>query len=153
VIAVQRDASVVEHPERVKAVRRGDLAARMVRAAGELACLVRDESREAIGEWIGERTDEERDALLVVLAAMVDVSRPAADLLAWVEWDEFGHPLEAPRQRAPRGSAQCPSYAAWRRHKRHGEPAEECGCEKAKNEWRAKYQREQRKAAREARAA
>lgn len=143
--------TLIDHPERVKAKHRGDLAERMTRLAQEFACLVRDEDRETIGSWIAVRSGEEKDALLVVLAAMADIDRPAADLLSWVTWDEFGQPLQPVRRRGP--LEPCGTYAAWRRHKRRDEPTVECGCEAAKNQWRADYQRDRRKGAREAAAA
>ena len=44
--------TVTDHPERLKARARGDLAERLVPVAAELAFTVRTEDREAIGAWL-----------------------------------------------------------------------------------------------------
>lgn len=128
---------VVDHPERVKACQRGELAARMVTVACELACLVRDEDRDAVGEFLARLTPVplplEVRALLVVLAAMVPDDATTDQLLAWVTFDEFGQllpgavPVLQRREKAP-VVEPCGTLAAYRRHKARGEPAEECGC-------------------------
>jgi hypothetical protein len=77
------------------AAARGDLAERMVDAACALACGVRDEDADAIAEFLAGYTAREKDALLVVLAAMVPVDTATkADLLAWVTFDEHGQPFD-----------------------------------------------------------
>ena len=71
----------------------GDNAQRLLQIALDLATVVHDESRDAIHATVAGIEPEDRDALLVVLAALVDVDRPVADLLAWVTWDEHGAPI------------------------------------------------------------
>ena len=75
---------------------RADLAESLVPVAGELAFLVRDQGREAIGEWLDSHgiTEDPARALLVVLAAMVPVDATSEDTLSWVTFDENGAPLE-----------------------------------------------------------
>lgn len=105
--------------------QRGRLAERMVPVALELACLVRDEGPDAIGEFLGEVAGgtplpDQVTALLVVTAAMLPVDRPADDLLSWVTFDELGEPLDRPVQ-------PCGTRAAFHRHERAGEePCEPC---------------------------
>lgn len=59
-----------------------------VRKAGELVIMVRDESREAIGEYLDEMSPQMLYATIVALAAMVPDDAPQADLLSWL--DELG---------------------------------------------------------------
>jgi hypothetical protein len=105
---------------------RGDLAERLVPVAADLVLRVRDEGRDAIGHLLATLTPEERWALPVVLAAMVPPGLPVGDLLAWVTWDEHGHPLTLPAHLPPRrpsaGLRPCGTHAAFARHKAHGEP-------------------------------
>ena len=70
-----------------KAEDPGELAARMVPVATELACLVREQDADGIGRFLAGVREGEVPALLVVLAAMVPVDEPVGDLLAWVTWD------------------------------------------------------------------
>jgi hypothetical protein len=151
------DANVIEHPERAKARQRGELAARMVTVACELACLVRDSDREAIGEFITGLTADgapplpaEVTALLIVQAAMIPVDVPASDLLSWVGWDDDYVPSPVPvpavpvrrrgQQRA--GLKPCGTWAAYSRHKDRGELVDDA-CEAAKTAYfAARYQRQ-----------
>ena len=75
---------------------RGDLAESLIPVAAELAFLVHDEGREAIGEWLDAHgvTDDWTRALLVVLAARSSVDITDEQAYDWVTWDEFGRPLE-----------------------------------------------------------
>lgn len=124
--------------ERDEIRRRAALAERMIPKACELACLVRDHDSTAIGEFIQALSDEERTALLVVQAAMIPVDQPTGDLLAWIDFDEHGRPLSALRGVNGRVVQPCGTYAAWQRHKNHGEAP--CGpCEAAAAEWKANY--------------
>jgi hypothetical protein len=147
--------TVTGHPALAAAEARGDLAESMVMPAMELAFLVRDEDRETIGAWMdscGIPADQPVRALLVVLAAMVDVDRAADDLLAYVTWDEHGRPLEGmtpvlPIFTAPDDyAADHGSWAAYVRHMRAGErdrvALEACGCAEAARA----YSRERRAA-------
>lgn len=75
---------------------RGDLAESLVPVAAELTFLVRDEGREAIGEWLDSHgvTDDWTRALLVVLAARSSVDITDEQAYDWITWDEHGAPLE-----------------------------------------------------------
>jgi len=106
---------VLDLPGNPEARARGDLAERMVAPACELACIVRDEGRESVGVFLARYGEDEIRALLVVLAGMVPVEdMSAADMLAWLKFDEYGRPLEPPL-------APCGTYGAFRRHKQRGE--------------------------------
>lgn len=67
-----------------------ELAARMIALGMDLAVLVREQDRAAVGEWLDGNVSGlgagELRALLVMLAAMVDVDRPVSDLLGWCGW-------------------------------------------------------------------
>lgn len=52
--------------------------------ASHVACLVRDEGPDRIGEYLDRLTVDELYALVVTLAAMTPVDQPAATLLQWV---------------------------------------------------------------------
>ena len=107
--------NVLDLPGDPDARARGDLAERMVPVACELACMVRDESRVEVGALLARYDADELRALLVVLAGMVPVEdMSAADMLAWLKFDEYGRPLEPPL-------APCGTYGAFRRHKQRGE--------------------------------
>lgn len=73
--------------------RAGDKAQRMLDIALDLACAVRDEDRDQLAERLSHVRERDKDALIIVLAALVPVDRPVSELLAWVEWDEHGRPL------------------------------------------------------------
>lgn len=121
--------------ERDDARRRAVLAERMVTKACEFACLVRDHDSAAIGEFVQALSDEECTALLIVQAAMIPIEQTTGDLLAWVDFDEYGRPLSAPRAANGRVVQPCGTYAAWQRHKRRGEAP--CGaCETAAAKWK-----------------
>lgn len=98
--------TVHDHPERVRAQARGDLAERLVPVAAELAARVRDEDRQSLGDFLAQYTRAERDALLIVVAAMVDVDRTPAELLAHVTFDEFGQVLDGAAPALPRCSTE-----------------------------------------------
>ena len=79
----------------------GDLTESLVPVAGELAFTVRTEGRDAISGWLdrhglaeGATVTTATRALLVVLAARVDIDTTAQDHLAWVTWDERGEALD-----------------------------------------------------------
>lgn len=82
------------------AVRRGDLAARMLRVSSRLAAAVFNRDQETIGRIIGgltpEPLSEDVAALLVVQAALIAGAGAHATtdgLLAWVDFDEHGQAL------------------------------------------------------------
>ena len=56
-----------------------------VRRAGELAVMVRDESRETIAEFLDRLDRQGLYGLVVALAAMVPDDVPQSELLAWVD--------------------------------------------------------------------
>jgi len=110
----------------------------MVPVACDLACRVRDGDAEFIGRLAESRGwDTGTVALLVVLAAMVPVDDASPnDLLAWtgsletvMEWRLRQDPLPSDDCRCP-DLEPCGTYAAWMRHKRHGEDVDEA-CDKA----------------------
>jgi hypothetical protein len=71
--------------------RRGDLAEEMLPVAANLAALVHgDGGRQDIGEVLGGLDDDQRTALIVVLAGLVDPDRPLGALLGWLNFDEHG---------------------------------------------------------------
>ncbi|MDH6116856.1 hypothetical protein ABH930_000275 [Kitasatospora sp. GAS204A] len=73
--------------------QRGELAERLLPHAAALVCLVHgDGDRRDIQQALARLTQVERDALPVVLAALVDPDAEIADLLAFVTWDEYGRP-------------------------------------------------------------
>ena len=136
--------SVHDHPERTRAVARGDQAERLVSVALDLAMLVRDEGPEAIGSFLGRLTGGDRYRLLTILAAMVPVDDMSeAEMLAWVTFDEFGQPLPAadPVLPVPRDDEEpatpyedCGTLQGFYRHARAGQKtadAEACGCAQA----------------------
>ena len=122
--------TVLDHPARSDAQARGDLAEAMVDKATDLALLVRDEGRESVLAFLGALGSDEKDALLVVLAAMMPVDGMSRDdLLAWVDFDEFGRPLKPP-------ALPCGSFKAYRRHKRAGELVDDACQQAARVYWR-----------------
>ena len=125
--------NVLDLPGNPEARARGDLAERMVAPACELACIVRDEGRESVGVFLARYGEDEIRALLVVLAGMVPVDVPAASLLSWLKFDEFGRPLDRPL-------APCGTYGAYRRHKQRGELTDD-DCERAAREYWAERNR------------
>jgi hypothetical protein len=132
--------NVLDYPGNPDARARGDLAERMVPVACDLACLVRDQDREAVGRFLSRLTGPEIRALLVVMAGMMPVdSMSDADMLRWVRWDETGRPLDRPL-------APCGTYAAFRRHKQRQELVDD-ECERAAREYWAERNRMRAKAA------
>lgn len=128
-----------ERSGRVEAVRRGDLAAAAVTAACELACLVRDSDRVAIGEFLSRRTEPQIRALLVVMAAMMPVDTMSdTDMLSWVTWDELGRPLTA--------GPSCGTFRAYRRHVAAGELVDDA-CDEAQRTYYAERYRRRKRAA------
>ena len=124
-----------------------DLAESMVPVACDLACRVRDGDADGIARLAeAHGWDRETSALLVVLAAMVPVEDASPnDLLAWtgglemaVEWRQ--EPLPGTECRC-RELEPCGTYAAWARHKRHGEPVD-VACERAYQEYKQPRNRE-----------
>lgn len=53
--------------------------------AQALACMVRDEGRDAIGDFLDRLDRQALYGLCVALAAMAPVDVPARDLIAWID--------------------------------------------------------------------
>ena len=137
------------------AAAKGRLAESLIWTAVDLVGLVRGRGgAEAIGEFLAGLGDDERDALPVILAAMVDDGKTPDELLAWVDWDEEGRPLNGPRAVTPRWrtSVDCGTPGAFRRHLVAGEdPCDPCEqAAKAQQERRDEWKRQARQAARQA---
>ena len=110
----------------------GDRAERLVGVALQLAVVVHDEERDSVARHLAAIDSADREALLVIMAGLIDVSRPVGDLLGWVTWDENGKPLPpapkrtltaAPRARKPRRKLDVPArirraHAAFNRGER-----------------------------------
>lgn len=70
-----------------------DQAERMVPVAAALVGAVHDGGPGEVAALLAGIPAHDRDALAVVLAAMVNPDRTVTELLAWVTWDENGRPL------------------------------------------------------------
>ena len=107
---------------------------------------------EAIGDLLAKLSDDERWALPVVLAAMVDHDRTPDELLSWISFDEHGRPLRSPRTVSPRWHtvAECGTPGAYARHLAAGEEPD-LACEAAERDRLARAARGKadRKAARQ----
>ncbi|MFD3336110.1 hypothetical protein ACFWV1_26205 [Streptomyces sp. NPDC058700] len=75
---------------------RGDLAEEMLPVAARLATIVQgDGGVQDVEELLGKLGQQEQIALLVVLAGLVDPDRSVGALLGWLDFDEYGAPIEA----------------------------------------------------------
>ncbi|MFG2676980.1 hypothetical protein [Streptomyces sp. NPDC048445] len=73
------------------AVQRGDLAESMLPVAAHMAALVHgDGGPEDVQETLQPLTEEQRNALIVVLAGLVDPDQPMGKLLGWLDRNEHG---------------------------------------------------------------
>lgn len=92
---------------------------RLEAIAQELVCRIRDDDPEANDRWLRSvTTEQERHALLYLLAAAVPDDRSWRSLTAWVN----RKPAPEPKELSP-----CGTVAAMRRHEYHGEePCEPC---------------------------
>ena len=124
---------------------RADLAEAMVPLACELAVLVHDADADGIAAFTAGLTLPQAEALLVVLAAMVPVDeRSQGELLAWassapeaVKWRQM--PLILPAGGRP-VTEGCGTYAAWVRHRRHGEDPDRA-CAEAMRAYKREHHR------------
>jgi hypothetical protein len=75
----------------LNAEQRGDLAEAMLPVAAHLAVLVHgDGGPEDVAEVIGGLDPAQKDALLVVLAGLVDPEQPVGKALGWLDFNEHG---------------------------------------------------------------
>ena len=125
----------------------GELAERLVPVAASFVGVVRNEDRGNVTRFLRGLTQHERDALPVILAAMIPDDQTPADLLKWVDWDEFGRPLppdtvlvlhDGGRKRGPKPTLPCGTPAAYKRHLANGERPDEA-CRLAGNTAQAEY--------------
>lgn len=73
---------------------RGDLAEAMLPVAAHLSAIVHgDGGPEDIHTLLTGLDGQQRDALLVVLAGLVDPDRALGELLGWLDFDEHGRPV------------------------------------------------------------
>ena len=94
------------------AAAKGRLAERMVPVAVALACAVREECADSIGEVLEPFSRQELYGLLVVLAGMVPVDQPVGDLLAWVgDWKPG--PEASPQEKLPPRLADYADLRSW----------------------------------------
>ncbi|MGK4583462.1 helix-turn-helix domain-containing protein [Kitasatospora sp. HPMI-4] len=72
---------------------RSDLVERLLPIAAGLACITHgDGGPDDIAQTLADLDQTERDALIVVLAALVDPDTTITDALGYVTWDEHGRP-------------------------------------------------------------
>lgn len=77
---------------------RGDLAEEMLPVAAGLVAVVHgDGGREDVGNILRRLDDTQKNALLVVLAGLVDPDRPVGEALGWMTFDEYGRRALPPR--------------------------------------------------------
>lgn len=71
--------------------QRGDLAEQMLPVAAHLAVLVHgDGGPEDVRQVLDGLTEQQKDALIVVLAGLVDPDQPVGKSLGWLDHDEHG---------------------------------------------------------------
>lgn len=76
---------------RMSPEQRGDLAERMLPEAANLAVLVHgDGGPEDVAQILAGLDGAEKDALIVVLAGLVDPDQPVGKALGWLDHDEHG---------------------------------------------------------------
>ena len=63
------------------------LVERTIPVAMRMIGAVHDDGLPTIARTLAPLSDQERAALIVVLAAMVDPDKPVSELLAWVNWE------------------------------------------------------------------
>jgi len=86
--------------------QRGDLAEQMLPVAAHLAVLVHgDGGRQDVAEVLAGLDDAQKNALLVVLAGLVDPEQPVGKALGWIDFDEYGA-LTVPASWSEQGSVR-----------------------------------------------
>lgn len=82
-------------PPRATAQALGDLAEMLLPLAVNLARIVHgDGGREDVEEELSVLDEQQKDALIVVLAGLVDTDRPVCAALGWLGFDEDGRRIE-----------------------------------------------------------
>lgn len=77
--------------EALTATQRGDLAERMLPVAANLTVLVHgDGGPEDVAEVLAGLSETDKNALIVVLAGLVDPEQPVGKALGWLDFDEHG---------------------------------------------------------------
>jgi hypothetical protein len=75
----------------LSAQQRGDLAEQMLPTAAHLAVLVHgDGGPEDVAEVLAGLSDTQKNALIVVLAGLVDPEQPVGKALGWLDFNEHG---------------------------------------------------------------
>jgi hypothetical protein len=83
----------------------GDLADRLVPVAAGLACLVHgDGTSHDIAHVLNRLDEQQRIALIVVLAGLVDPDAALDDTFGYLDWDEYGRALPDKPKRASRAA-------------------------------------------------
>jgi len=100
----------------------GDRAQRLLKVGLELVGVVRDHPRDVIADALGQIPAEDKDALLVVLAALVDTDRSASYLLRWVTFDEHGNYVGPVRRPTGLPGSVLAGHAAFTQAKKLGRP-------------------------------
>ncbi|MFD7980269.1 hypothetical protein [Streptomyces sp. NPDC059071] len=81
----------------LSASERGDVAEAMLPTAAHLVALVHgDGGPSEVGEVLAKLTPLQKDALLVVLAGLVNPDQPLSAALGWLDFDEYGHTVVPP---------------------------------------------------------
>lgn len=82
---------------RERAAARGDLAEEMLGRATHMAVLVHGEGGPRdIHQALARLDDAAKDAMIVVLAGLVDLEQPVSDALGWLDFDETGAEIAPP---------------------------------------------------------
>ena len=82
----------------LSARERGDLAEEMLPVAAGLVAVVHGEGDHvAVGEILDRLNQMQKDALIVVLAGLIDPERPVGEALGWLAFDEHGNHALPPR--------------------------------------------------------
>lgn len=78
----------------LSATDRGNLAEAMLPVAANLVMLVHgDGGPRDVHQALARLDDAQRNALIVVLAGLVDPDRPLGDVLGWLDFNEHGQPI------------------------------------------------------------